>query len=98
VMDDMRTAHPDTPERHFRNARTVMNGWLLPAFLAKGMWWDIMRMLWQSYALNPLWFLSRDVRAIHGKKLRSLIAGSIPRQHLADIVEGGTRPYAFLAR
>ncbi len=98
VMDDMRRAFPATPERHFRNARTVMNGWLLPAFLAKGMWRDSMRMLWQSYALNPLWFLSRDVRAIHGKKARSLMTSRAPRQHLADVVENGTRPYAFLAR
>lgn len=98
VMDEMRRAHPATPERHFRNARTVMNGWLLPAFLAKGMWWDMVRMLWQSYALNPLWFLSRDVRAIHGKKVRSLIASRTPRQHLADVIENGTRPYASLAR
>jgi glycosyltransferase involved in cell wall biosynthesis len=97
VMDDMRRAYPATPERHFRNARTVMNGWMIPAFMAQGEGWKVLRMLWESYALNPLWFLSRDVRAIHGKKMRSMLAGRMQRGHLADMVENGQRPFAFLA-
>lgn len=97
VMDDIRRAYPAIPERHFRNARTVMNGWMIPAFLAQGLGWKLLRMLWESYALNPWWFLSRDVRAIHGKKIRSVLAGRTQRTLLADVVEDGRRPFAFLA-
>lgn len=96
VISDTRRAFPDIPERHFRNARTVMNGWLLPAFLSKGHYREVARLLWVSYARNPLFFLSRDVRAVHRHKLMSLALGLLPRQPLADLDEGGVRPFGFL--
>lgn len=96
VMDDLRAAHPEIPERHFRNARTVMNGWLFPAYLARRAWGGALRLLWESYILNPLWFLSRDVRAIHMLKLWSIVDGSKRRELLAEVIEGSTRPFAFL--
>lgn len=96
VMEDIRAEFPEIPDRHFRNARTMMNGWLLPTFLAPGRRGRILPMLWQSYGLNPLWFLSRDLRAIHWHKLAAVAAGLAPRKHLSEIVEDGRRPFAFL--
>jgi glycosyltransferase involved in cell wall biosynthesis len=96
VIAQIRRMFPATPERHFRNARTVMNGWLLPAFLAAGRRSEALEMLWESYVLNPLWFLSRDVRTIHLHKLASAVQGMRSRVQLADLVEDGERPFAFL--
>lgn len=96
VMDDLRRAHPDIPQRHFRNARTVMNGWLLPAHIARRAWADVAHLLWQSYVLNPLWFLSRDLRAIHLQKLQSFVLGFRRREDLVRLTMGTTRPFAFL--
>jgi glycosyltransferase involved in cell wall biosynthesis len=96
VLDSVAKAHPGVPARHFRNARTVMNGWMLDAFLAKRMYGRAAALLFQSYALNPLWFLSRDVVAIHRRKIWSVYQGGAARKPLSRLTENGTRPFAFL--
>lgn len=96
VMDDIRRTFPDTPEKHLRNARTVMNGWILPSFFPPGLRGRILPMLWESYGRNPFWFLSRDVRAIHCQKLAAMKASFKPRQHLSELMENGERPFSFL--
>lgn len=96
VITDIRREFPEVPERHFRNARTVLNGWLLPAFFANRRYRDILHMLWVAYGQNPLWFLSRDVRAVHWQKLISICESLRPRRALSDLVEMGRRPFAFL--
>lgn len=97
VMAEVRRTFPDTPNKHFRNARTVMNGWILPSFFAPGRRGRILPMLWESPVCNPFWFLSRDVRAIHWQKLAAMRASFKLRQHLSDLVENGEQPFGFLA-
>lgn len=98
VIDHVAAAHPGLPARHLRNARTVMNGWMLDAFLAAGRYGKAAALLWVSYARNPLCFLSRDVRALHVAKLYAMLHARAPRDRLADLVEDGIRPFAFLDR
>ncbi len=98
VLNEIRRAHPETKGRHFRNAVTVMNGWLLSAFFARRMYRRILPMLWESYVLNPLCFLSRDVREIHVHKLLTILQDRKPRLHLSELVEDDHRPFAFLAQ
>jgi glycosyltransferase involved in cell wall biosynthesis len=98
VMDEMRSLHADLPGRHFRNARTVMNGWILPAFLAKGLYGRAAWLLAESYLLNPLFFLSADVRKLHWHKLRSMAEGQRPRRAISEMMDAdGTRPFGFIA-
>ncbi|MFN0115814.1 MAG: glycosyltransferase family 2 protein [Paracoccaceae bacterium] len=96
VIGEVARAHPEIARSHLRNARTVMNGWLLDAFLAKRLYGRAAALLFQSYALNPLWFLSRDVVMIHRRKIWSYLADRGLRPRLADLVEDGRRPFAFL--
>ena len=96
VMADVRKEFGTMEPRHFRNARTLLNGWLIPAFLRNGEYATLLRLLAQSYLLNPLWFLSRDLRAVHAQKIASLFLGFGERKPLAQLCDNGTRPYAFL--
>ena len=96
VMDDLRGTLPAIPRQTFLDARTVMNGWLMPAFWRLRDYPRLARLLLESYVLNPLWFLSRDVRSIHLHKLVSVIGQPVGRTRLADWVEDGRRPFAFL--
>ena len=96
VMADIRSKYPRTPRRHFANARTLMNGWLLTAFLRKRRYRTVARLLAESYLLNPLWFLSRDLRTIHVQKILSLLWDRQARLPLADYQEDGQRPFSFL--
>ncbi len=96
VMDDIRAEYPQTPARHFANARTLMNGWLLTAFYHRRDYRTIARLLVESYVLNPFWFLSRDLRTIHKQKLMSILWDRHERKPLADYEEDGVRPFAFL--
>lgn len=96
VMDDIRAEFPGTPERHFRNAATLMNGWLLGAFLKRGEYRTALRLIAESYVLNPFWFLSADILYVHWMKLVFWFGGSGQPTPLAQHVENGARPFAFL--
>jgi hypothetical protein len=98
VMADMTGLYPDIPGRDLANAKTLMNGWLLPAFMRTKDWRSVWRMLVESYVRNPLWFTSRDLRAIHFQKFGSILMGIRPRRRLVDYVENGRRPFGFLER
>jgi glycosyltransferase involved in cell wall biosynthesis len=96
VMDDIREEFPDAGTGAFRNARTMMNGWLMPAFFRKREFKTILRLLIQSYVLNPFWFASRDLREVHLHKIASLVSDRRPRAPLSEFVENGMRPFSFL--
>lgn len=96
AMADIRREFPDASPRLFRNGRTMMNGWLTPAFLRKGDYATVVRLLVQSYIANPLWFLSRDLRAVHLNKFAAGLSAAKARKPLSDMVENGQRPFAFL--
>lgn len=96
VIDDIRTEFGSIDPRHFKNARTLLNGWLLSSFLRKGEYTILVRLIAQSYLLNPLWFLSRDLRAVHARKIASLFLDLGERKLLAQLCENGARPFAFL--
>ena len=96
VMEDIREEFPDAGAGAFRNARTMMNGWLLPAFMRKRDFKTILRLLIQSYVMNPLWFASRDLRAVHLQKIASLLSDRRPRAPLSEFVENGRHPFAFI--
>lgn len=105
VMADIRAQFPDVPVQHFADARTMMNGWLLPAFLRQRRYGMAARLVLEAYLLNPRWFRSRDLCTIHLQKAAelamSLYALMSPSMHarpaLADLVEDDTRPFSFLA-
>lgn len=96
VIADIRLQFPDTPAWCFANARTVLNGWLIPGFLRQAQYATVLRLLFESYALNPLWFTMRELRTIHAMKFFSLWQGRRQRLPLSDLVEQGVRPFAFL--
>ena len=96
VVADIRAAFPETANRHFRNARTMMNGWLFSAFMHKRDWRMMLNLLAESYVLNPLWFLSRDLRAVHRQKFSSLLADFTERVPLSELQEHGRRPFSYL--
>jgi hypothetical protein len=98
VIDDLRQDFPHVRGRHFANARTLMNGWLMPAMLAKGQHRLALHMLADSYLRNPGWFRSRDLRTVHFHKAMSLFLDRRPRLHLADLREGDSRHFSFLER
>jgi glycosyltransferase involved in cell wall biosynthesis len=97
VMDDIHRRYPELRDKHFRDARTASNGWILAAVLRRQGLRHATRLLAQSYVLNPLWFLNRDLRALHLMKIMTVVASRGPRRRLADIDDpDGTRPFAFL--
>lgn len=98
VMADMRASFPATPERHFRDARTMMNGWLWGAFVRKRDWKMLLRLFTQSYILNPLWFRSGALRDVHRMKIFALMQDNAVRQPLHALNENGRQPFAYLNR
>ncbi len=98
VMADIREEFPATPGRCFANGRTVLNGWLLPSFRRHGHYRTVLRLLFEAYVLNPLWFLTPELRTLHAMKLRSIRDGGAEKVCLSDWVRDGGRPFAYLAR
>jgi glycosyltransferase involved in cell wall biosynthesis len=103
VMSRLKRDYPDISLRNFAHARTMMIGWLLPAFLRRRQLGSVMSLICRAYLLNPLWFSSRDLRALHLMKARTWtnrIRASFWAQkrssRLADYKDGQMRPFAFL--
>lgn len=98
VLDDIRLTCPDVPAQAFRDARTTLNGWLLPAVLRKGEAGLALQMLAESYLGNPFWFRSPELRSLHWQKLRAILSRHGAAMPLADWTgPDGRRPYAFLS-
>ena len=98
VMEDIRSRFPGTEDRHFRNARTMMNGWLWGAFVRNRDWKMLLRLSFESYVLNPLWFRSSALRDVHVMKIYALIQDLGPRPPLHALNENGRKPFAYLNR
>lgn len=98
VIADLERDFADVPSRLFRDARTMMIAWLLPAFLRKRMYGRALREGWRAYVLNPLWWRNPELRLVHLARLRmSLSAPPKPEGSLRDWVdEGGETPFSFL--
>lgn len=97
VMADLEAEMPNLDRQAVRNSRTAMNGWLLPAFVRRRDWSATASLLAQSYVANPLWLLSRDLRALHLMKLGEILSARRPRKLLAELVDlDGSRPFGFL--
>lgn len=101
VLADVRREFPELADRHFADARTMMRAWLLPAFLHQRMYRTAFGEAATAYLRNPLWWRSRNLRGIHGARLRLALAGlgrpSPAPKPLAALCEDGVRPFAFLA-
>lgn len=105
VISDIRSQFPDVPERHFVDARTMMTGWLLPAFARQGQLGTILKLLITAYGGNPLWFRSRDLRNLHIQKLTQMGQGLMARVAgrsgaavpLSALTEDGELPFGYLA-
>ncbi|MCF1707515.1 glycosyltransferase family 2 protein [Tabrizicola sp. J26] len=98
VLADIRKTGPTASEGAFRDARTTLNGWLLPAVLRKGEVKLAARLLTESYLLNPLWFRSRELRSLHWQKLKAALHSGNGPVALADLTEpDGGQPYSFLS-
>lgn len=99
VLADIAQIRPSTPNWVFRDARTTLIGWLLPAMLRKGEVVLAARLLTESYLLNPVWFRSRDLRSLHWQKFTTALRRTGPPIALTDLTDpDGRRPYSFLAR
>lgn len=99
VLADIAAEIPGLPARAMRDARTAANGWLLAAVWRHRLYLQALGLLAESYLLNPLWFLRRELRAIHGMKLRSLRLAREGQPPLESLEEAdGRRPYAFLGQ
>jgi glycosyltransferase involved in cell wall biosynthesis len=103
VLAEIAIEHPNIGDATMAHARTMMIGWLLPAFFRQRNWGAMVRLLKEAYLDNLFWFQSRDLRALHRMKIESVVRGAIaamlPKLHapyLADMREGGGRPFAFL--
>lgn len=103
VLAEAASAHPDLSSRTIAEARTMMIGWLLPAFVRKRKFARVAALLREAYAGNPLWFRSRDLRALHVMKAKSILRGmlavlvpSLRGPLLAELREDGRHPFAFL--
>ncbi len=100
VIEDLRAAYPACDAQIFRDARTMMIAWLLPAFLRRRMWRNALQLAMTAYLLNPLWWLNGNVRLIHMARVRMAFGGLFRQppslQRLADLEERGHRPFAFL--
>lgn len=97
VLTDIRKQFPQTPARYFAHGRTVLNGWLLSSFSRHRRYGTVLRLLFESYALNPFWFRMRELRTLHAMKIRSMGQGSEARVPLSEWVWDGNRPFAFLS-
>lgn len=97
VIGDLRRDFPAAPPRLFRDARTMMIAWLLPAFLHRRMVGRALREAWRAYALNPLWWRNPELRLVHVARARMAVS---PRASeagaLRDWRDGDRRPFAFL--
>ncbi len=99
VLADIAMICPAAPKRAFRDARTTLNGWLLPAMLRKGEFALAACLLAESYVLNPFWFRSRELRSLHWQKINAALHRSGPPIALTDLTDpDGRRPYSFLVR
>ena len=100
VLNDLREEFPDTRLQLFRDARTMMIAWLLPAFLRKRDFFSALKHGARAYLANPLWWRDYNLRLAHTAWLRSLIGwgGSFEEAPaLADFEEDGDRPFSFVA-
>ncbi|WP_375426913.1 glycosyltransferase family 2 protein [uncultured Sphingomonas sp.] len=99
VIDDLARDFPAAPRRLFRDARTMMTAWLLPAFLRNGMMGQALREAWRGYVLNPLWWRNPELLLVHTARLRmALRARPEPLGLLSDWTdEDGSRPFGFLS-
>ena len=70
VLRDISTEFSGIRRRQIADGQVTMNGWLLGAFLSKRKYGTAIRMLIQSYILNPFWFTNPSLRELHLMKLR----------------------------
>ncbi len=101
VMEDIKEEFPGTPNGDFRQARTMMNGWLLPAFLRKRMYRKAAKLFAEAYLGNPLWFRSADLRTIHVHKMKEIAAQMQKKGsdllHISQLTENGAHPFSMFA-
>jgi glycosyltransferase involved in cell wall biosynthesis len=104
VIADLQNEFPKVSKRWFADARTMMTACLLPAFLRRGLFGDVVRETFHAYIHNPLWFRNATVRQGHLLRLRLIIRylfdailgriGDYPRLGCAEM--DGMRPFAFM--
>lgn len=100
VLRDIAERFPSVTRRQLADGQVTMNGWLLGAFLAKGMYGTALRMMWESYVLNPFWFTNPLLRELHLMKLRLWFGGLTrrypPLGQLESFRLGDAIPFAFI--
>ncbi len=100
VIADLRGAYPSAPAQLFRDGRTMMIAWLLPAFLRKRDYVAALRQGIRAYIVNPLWWRNRNLRLAHAAWVRAVLEARGPATAqpppLAELEEGGERPFHFL--
>ena len=96
VMADIRERFPETSAQTFRDARTMMNGWILFAFLPHGRYGKVLGLLVEAYLMNPLWILSADLRAIHAHKLADMWNSFVDRHLSSTRVSSGVESWVAI--
>lgn len=99
VIGDLTRDYPEVGTQLFRDARTMMIAWLLPAFLRRHDYGAAFREGVRAYVLNPFWWRNRNLRLAHMAWLRMLLRSLFQRgrsARLAELEEAGERPFAFL--
>lgn len=104
VITEIGEEAPEAPRRILADARTMMTGWLLPAFFRRGALKMFLREAMHAYVLNPLWFLNPVLRQGHIQRLRGYWRrfkrklGGERRLHLSEAVFDGKRPFEYLPK
>jgi glycosyltransferase involved in cell wall biosynthesis len=100
VIADLRGAYPSAPAHLFRDGRTMMIAWLLPAFLRKRAYATALRHAMRAYIANPLWWRNRNLRLAHVAWVHAILATSgettARPPSLAELEDEGDRPFHFL--
>jgi glycosyltransferase involved in cell wall biosynthesis len=104
VIADLRGEFPDIAPRWFSDGRTMMTAWLLPTFLRRGMFGEVVREAFHAYLRNPLWFRNATIRQMHLFRLRLIaryLLDTIRRRSanyppLHSVEMEGTRPFAYM--
>jgi glycosyltransferase involved in cell wall biosynthesis len=97
VIDDLAKEFPLAPAQLFRDARTMMIAWLLPAFLRKRMFGYALWQACRGYVLNPRWWRNPELRLVHSARLMTVLTARLGTAGaLRDWTEDGERPFSFL--
>lgn len=79
VLAQFRSENPHLPEQAFRDASTMMTAWLLPVFIRRGAFVQVLRLMGSAYLANPRWIANRNLRLAHRAFALRLLKDGVAR-------------------